>query len=114
MAASAGTLVLIGKSGRGYIKDLYFDDGAGSPVNWDGGAGAASTSPEQWQPPEDVTITDLIIVSATGQTRSQININNASSGNILLNAVHLSTVVSRPVPRTLIPAGARISITQLP
>lgn len=113
MAAQSGVIIFRGASGRGYAKNVYFDDTAGNLINWDGGAGASATSPENWTAPENCRMVDFCLAAATGQTKTQININDKGTGDILLNAVHLVSVTNRPMPGVVIPAGAKVTAIQL-
>lgn len=112
MAAQSGTIIF--RSGRGFkYLNCYFDDTAGNKVRFDDGAGAgAATSPE-YKPPFGGVIADVVLAAATGQTKSQININGVPVGTILLNALHLASVTSRPPVGVGFLPGAKIEIIQL-
>lgn len=113
MAAQSGMATFRGRSGQGYSKNIYFDDTAGNLVRWDGGAGAGATSPDNWVCPEQVRLIDVVLAAATGQTKTQINVNDKGTGDILLNALYLASIVSRPIPGRTFPGGAKITMTQL-
>lgn len=113
MAASYGSAIFVTPQGEVLYKDIYLDDSAGAPVNFDGGSGASTTSPEAWTAPGNCRLVDLCIASATGQTKTQVNINDRGTGTIVRNALHLSTVTNRPRLGTTIPAGAKVTMIQL-
>lgn len=115
MAASYGTVTLRGKSGQAYIKDIYLNDTANALARWDGGAGASATSPDFWETPEPCVITSLNIVSATGQTRTQVTVNGNPTANIIRNSQHIpsATIIGLPYLGVLIPANVKLGLIQL-
>jgi len=114
MAATYGQARFIGLSSRQtYSKGTYFSDSAGALINWDSGAGASSTSDNNWTPPEPVILTDFVLTAATGQTKSQIVRAGVPTGDVLLNALHLSTVTNRPTLGIVFGAGQKIQAIQL-
>jgi len=112
MATGIGTAVFIGQSGRGYVKDIFFVDAANTLLRWDGGSGASATSPDSWTAPENMTLTDLILVAATGQTRTAIMVNDVPTGNLLRNSLHIpsATIINRPFLGIKIPAGSKVGM----
>lgn len=112
MATSVGTIYLRGRSGQGYIKDLYIVDTAEALDRWDAGNGSSSTSPDYFSPPEDVIIEKYVQVAATGQTRTSIDINNQPTGNILRNSEHIpsATIIGTPYIGVKVAAGYKISL----
>lgn len=64
MAASNGTLVIMGRSGRKYEIDAYVPDATGTNLTWNMTGLAASTSQAQLVIPEDGAITEFITVAA--------------------------------------------------
>ncbi len=113
MAASYGSAIFVGASRRRYYKDVYLDDVAGAAVRWDAGAGASATSDTFMLPPENVVLIDVIIASATGQTKTQICRDNVPTGDILRNSLHLAAVVTRPGLSIPFGRGQKISMLQL-
>jgi len=114
MATAYGTMIYVGVSGRTYVKDLYFGDTAGKPINFDNGSGASASSENNFLTPEAGAITDVIMASATAQTKLQVTANGAPSGDILRDSVHLASVAFRP--RLNIPfakAGVKIQLIEL-
>lgn len=116
MAASYGVVVLVfGSRGTSVTleKDIYLDDTAGNMVRWDNGAGASATSDTNFNVPADCKIVDICIASATGQTKTQVNVNNQPTGNMLRNSLHLSTITSRPPMRIPLFKDQKLSLIQL-
>jgi hypothetical protein len=64
MAASAGTLIAVGKSGRTYTFDMYVPDATGTFLTFNQSGLAASTSPTHFTTPEPMTIVDVSIAAA--------------------------------------------------
>ena len=97
MAATQGTMILTGlRSRKSYVVDMYLDDVADALVNFDGGAGASATSPEDWRAPEPVVLTDVAIVTGAAQTKLQVLRNNAATGDMLRHTLQLNTLAKRP------------------
>ncbi len=113
MAASYGSAIFVGQSRRRYYKDCYLDDSAGAAVRWDNGAGASATSDTFWIPPEGVVLVDLIIASATAQTKTQICRDNVPTGDICRNSLHLAAVTNRPALAVPFGKSQKISALQL-
>ncbi len=113
MAATEGTAVFTGRSGRTYVKDLYLDDVAGAPVNFDSGAGAAAASAESTQLPEQCVLSDVAIVTGAAQTKLQVTRNGISTGDMLRQTLHLNTLAFRPVLRIPFNPGDVIALLQL-
>lgn len=114
MAAQKGVLVLIGRSGRRYSKQLYFDDTAAHQVNFDSGVGASATSENFFNiSPEDMTIIDLILAAATGQTQTQVVRNNVGTGDYLLNSVQLASVATRTPLAIPLRTGDKLALIQV-
>lgn len=113
MAAQYGAATFVGRGGNSFSVDLYCDDTAGNPVRWDGGSGASATSPTFWTAPSDCIMIDFVLAAATGQTKTQINRNNLSTGNILRNSVYLASITTRPPLRVPYMAGNQVTATQL-
>ncbi len=113
MAASYGQATLRTAMGLQAL-DLYFDDGAGNPVRFDGGSGASATSPTFYTiPPGGGILVDVVIASATGQTKTQINRNNQATGVILRNSVYLASITTRPPLAVPFAGGSQLTMTQL-
>jgi len=113
MAASYGSATFERPNGSKFIKDLYFDDAAGAAVRWDEGSGASATSSTFFTPREWCGLKDVVIVSATGQTKTQVNLNGIPSGTILRNSLHLAAIVTRPELDIVIPPYTELKLLQL-
>lgn len=113
MAASYGSALFKGRSGRTYYKDIYADDTANNPIRWDNGGGASATSETSWISPEDCVLLDFCLTAATGQTKTSLQGNGMQTGDIFRNALHLSTVTFRPTLMVPFRAGTKVSMVQL-
>jgi len=113
MAATEGTVTFVGQSGRTYIKDMYLSDTANTPVNWDGGAGASATSPEDVTIPEPCFMSDVSVVTGAAQTKLQVIRNGAGTGDFLRQSLHLNTLALRPQLRIPFMPGDRIAMLQI-
>jgi hypothetical protein len=114
MAASNGTMFLLGKSGRSYAVDLYLPDAVGGLVGFNPNGASASTSPTQYRVPEACVITDVSIVTGTTAVGAVLNVNNAAlQGGALRYAIHLNTLNNRPSLRIPVAAGDFVGATQI-
>ncbi len=109
MAAKSGAIVF---SPVKYL-NIYFDDSAGAKVRYDDGAGAGAATSTEFRPPFSGIINDVVIEAATGQTKTQINIDGKPVGTILLNLLHLAAVVNRPRVGVPFRANSKIEMIQL-
>lgn len=99
-----GSMVFVGMSGMTYTKQVYISDVNNALLRWDAGAGAGSTSPQDWMPPEPVMLTDFSLVTGTVDTTSlQLVRNSIPTGDFLQYTLHLNTNPLRPQLR--IPFG---------
>ena len=105
MAATEGTAVFVGRSGKTYVKDMYLSDTVNTPVNWDSGGGAAATSKDDVSFPEDVYLADVSVVTGAAQTKLHLIADGSSMGQFLRHTLHLNTLANRPALR--IPLRAR-------
>lgn len=78
MAAQAGTIVLLGKSGRTYTIDAYVPDAVSTFLALNGSGLAASTSPTTWRAPEPCKIVDISIGAAPTAVGCITQRNNAN------------------------------------
>lgn len=114
MAAQYGTAYFKTRSGRSIIKDIYFNDTNAALVNWDNGAGAGAATPTDWSAPELMVLKDLVLAAALATpTKTQLCRNGVPTGDMLRNAVHLASVVTRPALTVFFAQGDRISFIQL-
>jgi len=113
-APQYGTLVFRGVSGKTYSLDCYFDDVANSLANFDGGAGAGSSSPDFWTPPEDVVLVDFSVVTGlTDTTKARLTVNGRPLQHVLRWTIYLTSLNNRPPLNVGFRAGSRISAIQL-
>lgn len=84
MAANAGTVVMVGRSGRTYTLDLYVPDATATNLTFNPSGLAASTSPTSWRAPEPVTLVDVSIAAAPTAVGAifQANYTNINGGTI--------------------------------
>lgn len=117
MAASNAVFhfVAAGGSVRGMTMDVsaYLDDTANNLIRFDQAAKAGTASPDSWTAPVDMALTDMVIAAATGQTTTQLQRNGIPTGDYLLNALHLASVVTRPHLGVIIPRGTKFQAKQI-
>jgi len=113
MAASAGTLIAIGKSGRTYSVDLYVPDATGTQLTLNPSGLAASTSPTTWRTPEDVTIIDISVAAAPTAVGAVLTVNQAvANGGAVRWANQLSTLATRAKVALGVRAGDFVGFNQ--
>ncbi len=114
MAASAGTLIMVGNSSkRTYSIDLYLPDATGTALTYNPAGLAASTSPSSFRVPEDVTIVDVSIGTAPTAVGSILQVNGAPvAGGTLRWANQLQTLANRAKLAIGVKAGDFISHLQ--
>lgn len=96
MAASNGTLVMLGKSGKTYSVDAYVPDAVATFITWNPTGLAASTSPNQLVIPEDGAIVDYVQVAAPTAVGFNIQLDSAAQpGAALRHANQLCTLATR-------------------
>jgi len=96
MAASNGTLNILGASGRTYSIDVYVPDAVATFLSWNATGLAASTSPNTLIIPEDGIIVDYIQVAAPTAVGFNIQLDSASqAGYTLRHANQLTTLATR-------------------
>ena len=96
MAATAGTLTLLGKSGRTYSVDLYIPDATATQLTFNPAGLAASTSPSTFRVQEDSTIIDVSIGTAPTAVGCVIQADSAPvTGGALRWANQLQTLANR-------------------
>jgi len=113
MAASAGSMVLIGKQ-RTYVIDLYIPDATATAITFAPAGLAASTSPATFRVPEDVVINEVILsAAAPTAVGATINVNGAVvNGGTWKHANQLSTLATRMKFNVPVRAGDFIGATQ--
>jgi hypothetical protein len=113
MAAQNGVMSFIGQSGMSYSLSFYCDDTAGNPLRFNQAGKAGATAPTDWTPAEPVVLTDFCLAAASGQTTTQIVRNGQPTGDILLNAMHLAAITTRPGLRIPFTPTAKLGGYQL-
>jgi len=113
MAASAGTMVLMGKSGRIYSVDLYIPDAVATFLTFNPSGLAASTSPSDYRVPEDCVLTDVTTATAPTAVGGTLKVNSGVvNGGTYRWADRLNTLSNRAKFAVPIRAGDFISIVQ--
>ena len=79
MAANAGTIVFLGKSGRTYTIDAYVPDAIATFLTLNPSGLAASTSPSTWRAPEPCLLKDVSIAAAPTAVGAIMQLNNANA-----------------------------------
>jgi len=114
MAAEAGTLKAVGRSGRPYYVDMYLPDAVGGIVLFNPAGAAAATSLNYWRPPEDVVITDVSVATGTTAVGAVFNLSGAViNGGVIRYANFLNTLASRPTLSISVPAGSLLGAVQI-
>ena len=109
MAATAGTLTLLGKSGRTYSVDLYIPDATATQLTFNPAGLAASTSPSTFRVQEDSTIIDVSIGTAPTAVGVTLQADSAPIiGGALRWANQLQTLANRQKLQIGVRAGAFI------
>lgn len=113
MAATNGTLIAVGKSGRTYGVDLYIPDAVSTLVTFNASGLAASTSPTTWRAPEDVVITDVVAVAAPTAVGATLTINQAlaNGGTVRWNN-QLASLPNRAKLALAVRSGDFVGFTQ--
>lgn len=109
-----GTMTFRGlRSGKIIPVDFYLSDVAAAYGNWDGGAGAGSSSPDSYTPTEPVILVDFAIVTGTQDTtKIQLLRGNIPTGAFLRYTQHLTTSAYRSPVKLGFPAGIEIRALQ--
>jgi len=96
MAASAGTMTLLGKSGRTYSVDLYLPDAVATQLTFNPAGLSTTTSPSTFRVQEDSTIIDLSIGTAPTAVGVTLQADSAPIiGGALRWANQLQTLANR-------------------
>lgn len=97
MAATAGNLVFIGKSGKKYCYDVYVPDATGTALVFNGTGLAVSTGNSQLVLPEDGAVTEYItMTTAPTAVGFSISLNSAViHGGVVRHGNVLSTLATR-------------------
>lgn len=113
MAANAGTIVLVGSSGRTYTVDAYVPDLAATFLTLNSSGLAATTSPATWRAPENCLLKDVSIGTAPTAVGAILQLNNASAnGGTIRWANQLAANPNRMKLNVPIRAGDFLSFLQ--
>jgi len=113
MAASNGTLVIAGKSGKIHSIDVYVPDAVATYLGFNPTGLAASTSPTNMVIPEDGVIVDFVTVAAPTAVGFNVQLDSASQpGNTLRHANQLSTLATRQKLRMPVRRGQILTCLQ--
>ena len=113
MAASAGTAVFMGKSGRIFSVDLYIPDATGTLLTFNPAGLAASTSPSDYRVPEDCMLVDVTTAAAPTAVGGTLKVNSAVvNGGTFRWADRLNTLSTRAKFAVPIRAGDFVSVLQ--
>lgn len=113
MAADAGTLVIVGKSGRTYTPDIYVPDAVATLLTFNPAGLAAATSPAFWFAPEDCTITDIVIGTAPTAVGATFTANGANiNGGTIRWANQLDSLPNRMRINIPLRAGTQLGALQ--
>ena len=93
MTASAGTAVLIGKSGRVYSVDLYIPDATGTFLTFNPSGLAGSSSPSDYRIPEDCVLTDVTTATAPTAVGGTLKVNSGvvNGGTSIVSSIFNAT-----------------------
>lgn len=113
MAASAGTMIMRGKSGRIYSVDVYIPDAVATLLTYNPSGLAAATSPSDYRVPEDVIITDITTATAPTAVGGTLKVNSGVvNGGTFRWADRLNTLSNRAKFAIPLRGGDFISILQ--
>jgi hypothetical protein len=113
MAATNGTMLLLGASGKTYSVDMYIPDAVATKVTFNGSGLAASTSEDYWSVPEPCRIIDISAVGAPTAVGAIFTLNGAQYSNECIRwANQANSLATRPPFSITIPAGAQLGMLQ--
>lgn len=113
MAASNGTLVIAGVSGKVYSIDTYVPDAVATFIGFNPTGLASSASPTQLVIPENGAIVDYVQVAAPTAVGFNVMLDSASQpGATLRHANQLCTLSTRQKLRIPVAKGQMLSMLQ--
>lgn len=113
MAASAGTIIFQGKSGRIYSVDIFIPDAVATLLTFNTAGLAASTSPDNYRVPEDCILMDITTATAPTAKGAALKINSGIvNGGTFRWADRLNTLSTRAKFAVPIKAGDFVSLLQ--
>ena len=113
MAANAGTIKLVGQSGRTYTLDVYVPDATATTLALNSSGLAGASSPTTWRAPEPCLIKDISIAAAPTAVGAILQLNNANAnGGTIRWANQLAANPNRMLLNLPIKAGDFMSFLQ--
>jgi len=113
MAASNGTLVIAGESGKVYSIDAYVPDAVATFIGWNPTGLSSSASPTQLVVPENGVIVDYVQVAAPTAVGFNIQLDSAAQpGATLRHANQLCTLATRQKLRIPVKRGQILTALQ--
>lgn len=113
MAANAGTLVLLGQSGRTYTVDVYVPDAVATFLTFSVSGLSAATSPSHFTTQEPCTIVDVSVAAAPTAVGAIFQVGDANvNGATIRWANQLAANPNRMKLRIPLPGGVQISALQ--
>ena len=113
MAAQAGTLVIVGASGRTYTYDVYVPDAAATQLTFNASGLAGSGSPSHLTTMEPCTIVDFSIGTAPTAVGAIFQIGDANvNGATIRHANQLAANPNRMKLRIPLPGNVQLSALQ--
>lgn len=113
MAATNGTLILRGASGRTYSVDMYIPDAVATNVTFNGSGLAGAASNNYWSPPENCVITDIVAVATPTAVGAILTLDGAQYTNQCVRwANQQDTLATRPALNIPVIAGVQLGAVQ--
>lgn len=113
MAATAGTMTLVGKSGKTYSVDLYIPDATGSKLGFNPAGLAGTSSDTSFRIPENCIVYDVSIGTAPTAVGAALSVNSGVvNGGAIRWANQLQTLANRQKLNIPLNAGDFIAWTE--
>jgi hypothetical protein len=114
MAATAGTMVLLGQqTGRVYVVDLYIPDATGTKIGFNSAGLAGTGSATTYRIPEGCNLVDVSIGTAPTAVGAALSVNSGVvNGGAIRWANQLQTLATRLKLKIPLQAGDFIEWTQ--
>lgn len=99
MAASAGTLIMVGASGRTYNVDVYIPDAVATSWTFSTTGLAGTGSPTTFRAPEAVRVVDFVLATAPTAVGCSLQVNGVPipGGTLRYTGLLTTTVTRTPV-----------------
>ena len=113
MAATNGTIILVGASGKTYSVDMYIPDAVATLVTFNPSGLAGATSSSYWKAPEQCTIIDIVAVGAPTAVGATFTLSNALfTGQTIRWANQSNALNNRAKLFVPVPAGEQVGMLQ--